>query len=94
MSRTDKKFMKLGFKKVHENKYGASFIRKDEHGFYHKIEIGHKASNKHLIHSYQSEINHDGFNNSVGMTVIQAKLALKKYKELKRKYGWVGAPNA
>lgn len=89
MNRIDKKLKKMGFEKEYENKYGAGFYRKDEKYSYVQIlEIDHKRSGNHLISSYQKDLNNEGFNNSVGFTYKEAKLAMKKYKQLSKKYKW------
>lgn len=89
MNRIDKKLKKMGFEKEYENKYGAGFYRKDEkYSYVQNLEINHKRSGNHLINSYQKDVNNEGFNNSVGLTYKEAKLAMKKYKQLSRKYKW------
>ena len=89
MNRIDKKLKKMGFEKEYENKYGACFYRKNEkYSYVQNLEINHKRSGNHLINSYQKDLNNEGFNNSVGLTYKEAKLAMKKYKQLSRKYKW------
>lgn len=89
MNRIDKKLKKMGFEKEYENKYGAVFYRKDEKYSYIQIlEIHHKRSGNHLIVSYQQDVNKEGLNNVVGLTYEEVKLAIKKYKQLSRKYKW------
>lgn len=93
-TRADKKLSKLGFGKYNtgdekESKYGVSFGRPNvDHGGTHRIDIIHKANGKHLIQSYQEGINSDGFNNCVGLTYKEIKAAMRKYREMKRKYRW------
>lgn len=41
-----------------------------------------KKSGRHVIQSYQEEVNSDGFNNMIGLTAYETKLALKKMKRL------------
>lgn len=89
----DKKFRGLGFKKMeNENKYGVSYIKEiilnDNNKYIHRIDILHKASGNHLIQSYQEGVNSDGFNNMVGLDYKTTKLAMKKYRQMKRKYKW------
>ena len=89
MNRIDKKLKKMGFEKEYENKYGAGFYRKDEkHSYIQILEIYHKRSGNHLIVSYQQDVNKEGLNNAVGLTYEEVKLAIKKYKQLSRKYKW------
>ena len=69
---------------------GACYEREiTEYGYIQCLEIMHKANGKHLIQSYQKGgVNKDGFNNVVGLTYEETKLAMKKYKQLKREYNW------
>lgn len=93
-TRADKKLLKLGFCKYDteddkENKCGVSFGRPDVHcGGIHRIDIVHKENGKHLIQSYREGISSDGFNNCVGLTYKEMKAVMRKYREMKRKYGW------
>lgn len=89
MKRIDKKIKKLGFQKEKEDKYGVIYIRKDEkYGFTQCVNILHKQSGNHLIQSYEINVNNDGYNNCVGITLKEMKLFFKKAKQLKRKYKW------
>ena len=89
MKRIDKKIKKLGFQKEKEDKYGVVYIRKDEkYGFTQCVHILHKQSGEHIIQSYEINVNKDGYNNCVGMTLKEMKLFLKKANKLKRKYKW------
>lgn len=89
MNRIDKKLKKLGFEKDSEDKYGVIFCRKDEkHSYIQVLEIYHKRSGNHLIVSYQKDVNSEGFNNTVGLTYEEVKLAMEKYKQISRKYKW------
>ena len=89
----DKKLEKIGFVKLHgedeESKYGVYYRRKiEEYGYYQRLDICHKASSRHLIMSYQEGVNSDKLNNSVGLTYKEMKFAMKKYRQMKRKYDW------
>lgn len=89
MKRIDEKIEKLGFQKEKEDKYGVMYISKDEkYGFTQCVNILHKQSGEHIIQSYEMEVNNDGYNNCVGITLKEMKLFLKKAKQLKRKYKW------
>lgn len=89
MSRIDKKFEKLGFAKILENKFGVEYNKYiEEFDYSHVIIIMHKKSGEHIIQSYQRQLNSDGLNNCVGMTFKETKLVIRKYREMKRKYGW------
>ena len=89
----DKKLEKLGFVKdivtESENKYGVCYRREtSEFNYIQRLDILPKANGRHLIQSYQEGLNADGFNNAVGLTYEETKLAMRKYRQLKRKYRW------
>lgn len=89
----DERLKDLGFEKVEaEDKYGAFYSRvvpiNSDDSYVHRLDIIHKANGKHLIQSYEEKVNSDGFNNTVGLTYEITKLAIKKYRQLKRKYKW------
>lgn len=86
----DETLFERGFCKCDEpeNKYGVCYVRTTEQGYRQRLDIRHKASGRHLIQSYQEEVNSDGFNNAVGLSYEETKLAMKKYRQLKRKYKW------
>lgn len=89
MNRIDKKLKKIGFEKEFENEYGVSYCRKyKKYSYIQILEINHKISGNHLITSYQKDVNSEGLNNAVGLTYEEVKLAMKKYKQLSRKYKW------
>lgn len=92
-SNIDKKLEKLGFVKdivtESENEYGVRYRREvSEFNYIQRLDILHKANGRHLIQSYQEGVNSDGFNNVVGLTYEETKLAMRKYRQLKRKYKW------
>lgn len=86
----DKKFEDLGFTKIKDDIYGASYTRKiPDFNFIHRIDIIRKDSGRHLISSYEKDLfKGHSFNNQVGITYDELKLCMKKYRELKRKYKW------
>lgn len=89
MTRIDKKLEKLGFIKKVENKHGATYTRvNDEYNYIQCLDILRKATGNHIIQSYDMKFNTDGFHTMVGLTIEETKLALKKYRQLKRKYRW------
>ncbi len=89
MCRIDKEKKKLGFAKILENKFGVEYNKYiEEFDYNHVIIILHKKYGEHIIQSYQRQLNSDGFNNCVGMTFKEAKLVIRKYREMKRKYRW------
>ena len=85
----DEQLMEIGFIKSEENKFGVCYKREcKELRYTQRLDILHKASGNHLIQSYQEGVNSDGFNNVVGLNYKEMKLAMKKYRQLKRKYKW------
>lgn len=87
--KADRKMERLGFEKIEESKFGASYRKENkEYNFTHRLDIGHKASGNHLFQSYVEGINSEGFNNCVGITYPETKTIMKKFRELKRKYRW------
>lgn len=86
----DKLLEKLGFTKMYgESKDGASYYRENkEYNYIQRLDILHKANGFHLIQSYVEGTNSDGFNNCVGLIYPEMRAAMKKYRELKRKYRW------
>lgn len=87
--RIDKGFRELGFKKIDEGNHGVTYANVDKGlGYVHCIAILHKKLGNHIIQSYQQGVNSDGFSNTVGMTYEEAKLAMKKYRQMKRRFKW------
>lgn len=85
----DEKFAELGYIKTEEDEHGVYYekqeIIRDKIGYIHVISILHKESGKHLIMSYQKDVNSDGFNNTVGLTFEETKLAVNKMIEMRFK---------
>lgn len=80
---TDEKLEELSFVKVSEDQYGAYYEKYHaKYGYTQVLAITHKSSGKHLIHSYEKELNKSGLNNSIGLSLYEAKLALRKAREL------------
>lgn len=78
----DDKFAKLGFVKTHESDLVVCYERMDsKFAYVWCLELCHKQTGKHLISSFQKGTNRDGFNNSVGLPMYEAKLCLKKMKQ-------------
>ena len=83
--KADKAMEKLGFEKISEHESGVSYRKEiKKYGFTQRLDIVHKADGNHLIQSYVEGI----INNCVGITYPEMKAIMKKYHELKRKYGW------
>jgi hypothetical protein len=81
----DKKFEEIGFIKVSEDKYGATYERDNvEYNFTQVLAILHKASGRHLVQSYDKDLaDTKGIGNAcVGLSYYEMKLALKKMKKL------------
>ena len=86
----DEKLFDRGFCKCDEpeNKHGVCYVRTTKQGYRQRLDILYKAYGRCLIQSYQEGVNSDGFNNMVGLSYEETKLAMKKYRQLKRKYKW------
>jgi hypothetical protein len=83
----DEKLNEIGFTKIKEDKYGASYERKvDKYNYTQILDLLHKASGVHIIQSYQKDVNENGFNNMVGLSMYETKLALKKMRQMGWKY--------
>lgn len=79
----DKKFYKIGFKKVKESNVFVSYERENtNYDYVQRLDISMKKSGYHLIQSYVKNTNSEGLNNAVGLTGYEAKLALRKMKEM------------
>ena len=77
----DKRFLELGFAKGEESDGVLEYIRyNNQYNFTHIISIIHKHNGNHLIQSYEEEVNSDGYNNVVGLSKEETKLALKAMK--------------
>lgn len=87
--KADRKMERLGFEKIEESKFGASYRKENkEYNFTQRLDIVHKNNGNHIIQSYVEGTNSEGFNNCVGLSYPEIKSILKKYRELKRKYRW------
>lgn len=83
----DEKFEEIGFVKLKEDKYGVTYKRKNnKYNYIQTLDLFHKASGRHLIQSYDEELMDEKKigNTCVGLTMYEAKLCLKKMKEM----GW------
>ena len=75
----DKGFQRLGYEKVKDNEHLVSYEIYDIKSHFTKcIDVCHKSSGRHLIQSYQKDVNSDGFNNMDGMTGIETLLIFLK----------------
>ena len=83
----DDKFFEIGFRKIQDDKYAATYERRNErYNFTQVLTIGHKDSGRHIVQSYDKDLFDDKKigNTCVGLTYYEMKLALKKM----RKKGW------
>ena len=84
----DEKFKEIGFTKVDDNDHIVSYVRYvDNYKYTQILELQHKKSGRHLIHSYDKDlmdVNKIG-NIGVGLTYYETKLAMKKMKQKKWK---------
>ncbi len=91
MCNIDKKFAKIGFIKVRENQYGATYERQNtEYGYTQVLAILHKACGRHIVASYDKELGDtEGIGHTcVGLTYYEMKLVLKKMKKLGYQTTW------
>ena len=83
----DEKFAKIGFKKIEEDKYGASYQRYNEEFKYtQSLDLLHKNSGRHIVQSYDKDLfdQKNIGNTCVGLTMYEMKLCIKKMKQM----GW------
>ena len=83
----DEKFAEIGFVKVEESEYGATYKRKvDKYNYTQTLALLHKSSGRHLIQSYDAALMDEKKigNTCVGLTMYEAKLCVKKMKQM----GW------
>lgn len=83
----DEKFAEIGFIKGKEDMYGVTYERNDaEYNFTQRLDLLHKASGRHLIQSYDIHLTDEKKigNTCVGLTMYEAKLCIKKMKQM----GW------
>ena len=79
----DEKLADIGFIKDEESEFCVNYKKNiEEYGYVQILEIQHKASGSHTIHSYEEGVNKDGYNNSVGLSLRAAKLALEKARQM------------
>ena len=81
----DELFAEIGFTKVYESNLYVQYERfNEEYKYTQSLDLGHKHNGYHLIMSSVKEVNKEGYNNMVGLTMYETKLCLKKMREL----GW------
>lgn len=83
----DEKFEEIGFKKVEGNKYSVYYERYiEKYDYTHCLDILYRPSGNYVIRSCQKDINKDGSCNMVCLSMYEAKLALKKMRQMGYKY--------
>ena len=87
MKKLNKKFSKLGYECLAENKYAVRY-GKNLARYRHIISISHKRGGGYLVQSFQEDINSDGLNNMVGISNKEWKLVIKAVRRMYRKYKW------
>lgn len=83
----DEKFAEIGFVKVEESEYGVTYKRKvDKYNYTQTLALLHKVNGRHLIQSYDEDLMDEKKigNTCVGLTMYEAKLCVKKMKQM----GW------
>lgn len=82
----DELFAEIGFTKVYESNSYVEYERyNEEFKYMQSLDLGYKNNGYHLIMSSVKDVNSEGFNNMVGLTMYEALLCLKKMRELKWK---------
>lgn len=84
----DEKFSDIGFVKVKENMYGATYERTNsEFNYIQRLDIVFKRSGRHIVQSYDPNLMDEKKigNTCVGLTMYEMKLCIKKMKEM----GWL-----
>jgi len=78
----DDKLADIGFVKVDDTEFSVIYERKNtEYGYTQRLVLLPKRSGGPIIRSYQKDLNKSNFNNMVGLTVIEAELAVKKIQQ-------------
>ena len=83
----DKKFAEIGFIRIEEDEHGATYERKvKKHNYTQTLNLLHKANGRHIIQSYDADLMDEKKigNTCVGLTMYEAKLCIKKMKQM----GW------
>jgi hypothetical protein len=83
----DEKFEEIGFRKIEESFYGATYVRYSAEFKYTQIlDLVHKSSGRHLIQSYDRDLMDTKKigNTCVGLSMYETKLCIKKMKQM----GW------
>ena len=81
----DKKFGKIGFVKISEDKHGVRYERMDEcHDYAQVLYIGYKSNGNHIVQSYDKDLMDSKMigNTCVGLTYYEIKLIKRKMRQL------------
>lgn len=81
----DDKLLEIGFGKTREDECGVTYERNDsEIGYTHRVDIGRKSPDKHLLQSYDPNLLDAGKigNVGVGLTTYEMELFIKKVKQI------------
>ena len=81
----DDKLAAIGFVKIKEDKYGVRYERKNsKYNFTQSVDILHKASGRHILQSYDSELMDQKKigNTCIGLTGYEIKVFLRKMKQI------------
>ena len=76
----DERLADIGLVKVKELRYRVSYRRVDASGYMQSVDLLYKATGRHIIQSYQTGCNEDGFSNCVGISMYESRLLYKKMK--------------
>ena len=78
----------LGYTLIEENKFGASYIRREissdgSSTFVHQIDLVRPTPDEYYVFSYEKRLNSDQF---VRLSHLEIEALRKKYREIHRKY--------
>lgn len=81
----DDRIADAGYVKAWENEFGARYERQEAQNYIHVVDIVHKRDGSHIIQSYDKErFDSDLVGNvCVGLTYKEARLFLKKMKQMR-----------
>lgn len=83
----DQKFKEIGFEKIRENEFGATYKRNvEEFRYVQTLDILKKSSGRHIVQSYDGNLTDEKRigHTCVGLTMYEMKLCIKKMKQM----GW------
>ena len=83
----DEKFEEIGFVRIRDDEYGASYERKNaKFNYIQRLDLLRKSSGRHIVQSYDTHLMDEKKigNTCVGLSMYEMKLCLKKMKQI----GW------